>query len=302
MIREDGSREIIAKRVLNRFHQPLNLVDGQRRKIVVVSDVVDASTIPAVLRSTQRSRILLFAKRLPMNLTPELHRIWVSNFFKGKIEEFGFHLRWIVRCCDESIETLRMGLNQPESAHAEVPFAFSSFSNAVQTLKDAGSTFLDPKITWTDIGQLRHGEFMRMSRNAATHDGNPMISAWADGHFYVPAEIRRFDNRGALIQIPAPEQDVRTFCLEFALDFSEYLSSKLGPFEHVEGPKLDLSHVEKGLQSPFVPDFARKLLKENRSHIEQALQEAKVYPAKEAIGALNEMRSFCIAQLETSPS
>lgn len=45
MVRELGAREVAAERILNRLHQPLNLVGGQWREIVVVFDVVHAATI-----------------------------------------------------------------------------------------------------------------------------------------------------------------------------------------------------------------------------------------------------------------
>lgn len=45
MVREDGSREIIAERVLNGFRQTLNLDRCQRREIIGVLGVVHAATI-----------------------------------------------------------------------------------------------------------------------------------------------------------------------------------------------------------------------------------------------------------------
>lgn len=121
-----------------------------------------------------------------MRLTQDQHRLWVSSFFKSKVKEFDFFLRSVVECCDQSMDRFHKGQQGNEQTESRIVYTFSAFSNTVQSLKDSGSTFLKPKIVWSDIEGLRHGTFIWLSRNAATHDGNPVISGWADGRYFVP--------------------------------------------------------------------------------------------------------------------
>ncbi len=148
-----------------------------------------------------------------MRLTQDQHRLWVSSFFKSKVKEFNFFLRSVVECCDQSMDRFHKGQQSNEQTESRIVYTFSAFSNTVQSLKDSGSTFLKPKIVWSDIEGLRHGTFIWLSRNAATHDGNPVISGWADGRYFVPKDIHRFDSSGKLIEIPAPTVDVPNFVL-----------------------------------------------------------------------------------------
>ena len=182
-----------------------------------------------------------------MGLTQDQHRLWVSGFFKSKVKEFDFCLRSVVECCDQSMDRFRKGVQGNEKTENKIVYAFSAFTNTVQSLKDAGSTFLTPKITWSDIEGLRHGAFIWLSRNAATHDGNPVISGWADGRYFVPKDIHRFDSSGKLIEIPAPNVDVAQFSLEFANDFSNFLMLRLGSLGPVEMPRTSIEDIEKSL-------------------------------------------------------
>ena len=144
-----------------------------------------------------------------MAFTKETHHEWVLNFFKSKVREWGFHLDWLTKCCDRSMSQFLHRQVQSDDDFSHVVYAFSSFSNAIQTLKDAGSALFDEGLPWSDIDQLRHGKFIHLSRNAATHDGNPIISAWADGKFFVPNEIRRLNQKGQEVEILAPTVDAR---------------------------------------------------------------------------------------------
>ncbi|KMZ13352.1 hypothetical protein BHUM_01321c [Candidatus Burkholderia humilis] len=202
-----------------------------------------------------------------MSLTQDQHRRWVSSFFNSKAKEFDFCLRSVVECCDQSMYRFHIGQQGDERTESKIVYAFSAFSNTVQTLKDAGSTFLKPKITWSDIEDLRYGAFIRLSRNAATHDGNPVISAWTDGRYFVPNDIQRFGPAGDLITIPAPTVDAAQFCLEFAQDFSTFLGARLSSLGFVEAPKLDIAEIQEFLRSPMVPAFARELFRRAKGRI-----------------------------------
>ncbi|MBK3823580.1 hypothetical protein [Paraburkholderia aspalathi] len=234
-----------------------------------------------------------------MNLTQDQHRRWVSSFFKSKVKEFDFCLHSVIECCDQSMHRFRSGQQSDEQTENRIVYAFSAFSNTVQTLKDAGSTFLKPKITWTDIEGLRHGKFIWLSRNAATHDGNPVISAWIDGRYFVPNDIQRFGPAGDLIEIPAPTVDAAQFCLEFAQDFSAFLATRLCSLSSVEGPKSNIAEIEQFLRSPVVPAFARQLFDEQKAKIERALAQIKIDPVGEAVASLLAIATFCEARLST---
>ncbi|MFC4706233.1 hypothetical protein [Paraburkholderia caffeinitolerans] len=234
-----------------------------------------------------------------MDLTPQQHQLWVANFFKGKVKEFLFDLKRIVRCCDQAMSDFLVGSPTDEDCHAEVLYALSGFSNAIMTLKDAGSTITGTKIGPQDIDPLRHGLFMRTCRNAATHDGHPILSLWTEGRFFVPTDILRFDDYGRLVQIQAPAVDARTFSLEFAHDFSVLLVSKLQPLAGLEGAKLDAKDVEKAFEFQGIPEFARELFQQSKAAIAQHLSSVKVYPVQQALDVLKEVKVYCASQLST---
>jgi hypothetical protein len=234
-----------------------------------------------------------------MSLTQDQHRRWVSSFFNSKVKEFDFYLRSVIECCDQSMHRFRSGQQSNMQTENKVVYAFSAFSNTVQTLKDAGSTFLNPKITWKDIEGLRHGKFIWLSRNAATHDGNPVISAWSDGRYFVPNDIQRFGPAGDLIEIPAPTTDAAQFCLEFAQDFSNFLATRLSSLGPVEGAKPNIAEIQKFLHSPVVPGFVRQLFDEHKAQIESALAQAKIDPIGDTVASLRAIATFCDARLST---
>lgn len=234
-----------------------------------------------------------------MSFTQDQHRRWVSSYFKSKVGEFDFYLRSVVECCDLSMQRFRSGQQSNEQTESKVVYAFSAFSNTIQTLKDAGSTFLKPKISWSDIACLRHGKFMWHCRNAATHDGNPVISAWADGRYYVPNDIRRFDSSGNLVEILAPTVDVAQFCLEFAEDFGGLLVARLRDLGPIEGAQLNIVEIQRFLSSPMVPAFVRSLFNEQKAAIECVLAQVKTDPVEGAVASLHAIMKFCNARLST---
>ncbi|MBW9107079.1 hypothetical protein [Paraburkholderia phenoliruptrix] len=237
-----------------------------------------------------------------MSFSPQQHQLWVTNFFSGKIREFFYHLRWVVRCCDESMVDFRAQRPTAGPSHEEVLYAYSALTNTVMTLKDGGSTFLEPKIDWSDIDQLRHGLFMHECRNAATHDGHPVISGWADGKFFVPSNIKRYDNKSRFVQIAVPSADVRTFCLEFAKDFAELLERRLRPLQGTVGATNALADLDEILQSNLIPQEVRNSLQENKNALAAQLAQAKTYPIDAAIALLIEIQHYCDAQLAVTPS
>src|SRR5690606_34918322 len=149
--------------------------------------------------------------------------------------------------------------------------------------------------------RLHHGEFMWRSRNAATHDGNPIINIWADGRYYVSKDIQRFEtNKKAsprLITIPAPTVDVAQFCLEFAQDFCYFLVNRLESALPVEGVKMSWAQIEPLLYLSSVPEFAKKLLIEKQTEIATAFFEMSMpSPTQDAIPLLRTIAMFCEAR------
>lgn len=237
-----------------------------------------------------------------MDTTPDRQVTWKLNFFGSKVKEFDFYLREIIRCCDQSMIRFKSAQQGTAQSENRIVFAFSAFSNSIQSLKDNASAFLPSKITWGDIAALRHGNFISLSRNAATHDGHPVITAWADGYYFVPADIHRIDQRGELIRIEAPTEDVGRFCLEFSRDFSELLTNRVRAMGPTSGRFiLGIEEIEQGLQSRMVPDFVRQLFHEKRAEIHGAINAAEIDPARDVIALLARIMEFCDQRLDVSP-
>ena len=235
-----------------------------------------------------------------MNITQDQRRKWNFNFFKSKIKEFDFYLREVVECCDQSMLRFKAAQQGEEQAGNKIVFAYSAFVNTIQALKDGGSTFLDTEITWGDIADMRHGKFMGLSRNAATHDGHPIITAWADGYYFVPADIHRLGSRGDLIKIEAPTEDVGQFCLEFSRDFSDFISSRIQVLGSTEfgGFIFNIDELEQGFNSDLVPEFARQLFHDKKIEIEKYLGTLKNDPGKDALVILSKIIDFCDDNIE----
>ncbi|CAI8775427.1 Transcriptional regulator [Pseudomonas brassicacearum] len=226
----------------------------------------------------------------------ERQKRWVANYFTGKVGEFAYRLNEIVIACDDSLSCFIAGRDHPEGTGKIVVYGFSALSNLVQTLKDSISTFSGMSVTWGIIKTLRHGEFFYLSRNAATHDGNPIISSWVDGRFYVPLDIRRLDSNNHLLCIPVPSEDVRTFCLEFSCDFIDLLIQQLSTVErhaYLLGTSYDFYETSKTMESNLTPSFAKALFEENSEKIRAAIETCRSAPIENSIEKLNTIRHYC---------
>lgn len=232
------------------------------------------------------------------------HRRWVANYFRSKVDEFRYRLEEIVSACDTSLSCAMAGRNHPESTGKHVTYGFSAFSNLVQTLKDSASSFLDNEISWRSIKALRHGQFFYMSRNAATHDGNPIISCWVDGYFYVPSDIRRLvslDGKKKLIVIPSPMADIRKVCLEFSSDFANLLAECLSGMERtlfLLGPSYDAGEVAAFMDSDRVPQFAKELFTQNAEHFETMVRVCRFDPIEDSVAKLTTLGRWCEERLQ----
>lgn len=211
---------------------------------------------------------------------------WVANYFYAKLSEYQHYLEEVVRLCDSSLTRFEGRLPYDEKEGRLLTYAYGSLNNMVQTLKDAGSVFLPKKIGWGDIKGLRHGEFFYLSRNASTHDGNPVINTWADGRFYVGYDIERFDSYGNFIKIERPTQDVRQFTLEFSLDLYNFISDRLESIsgaDELSHPVIGSDEVGKIMESEIVPEDVKQLFSDNLEEMMRQAGAAKSEPIKKAL-------------------
>lgn len=219
------------------------------------------------------------------------HRLFVANYFSGKVKELCFQLAIIVAGCDQSLNLFKNEKEVSAVNSRAVIYGFSAFTNVIQALKDAVKTVTNKQLHWSAIEGLRHGSFMRNARNAATHDGNPIISGWADGLYFVPAKIIRLDGNAQIVETPAPAEDVRTICAEFTNDFCQLLRDKLisaQSVSHLKGSLFNISDLDATFESIIIPEFARKLFAQDREAIKAALKEIKHDPISAAVNELDD--------------
>lgn len=122
----------------------------------------------------------------------------IANYVTGKVNEYQYQLRALVEECDATYEQFRTQGSGRQGTN--IVYSFSALGNAMQSLKDSVNSLGDDMLTWAEIGKNPHGDFMYKARNAATHDGNPIVNAWVDGRFYVSNDISRFDMHGKPIR------------------------------------------------------------------------------------------------------
>lgn len=211
---------------------------------------------------------------------------WVANYFLSKICEYQHYLEQVVGHCDTSLERFGRSLPPLDEEGRLLTYAYGSLSNMVQTLKDGGSVFLPTAITWVDVKKLRHGEFFYLSRNAATHDGNPIINAWVDGRYFVASDIERFDGNGNFVKIQRPVKDVRTYTLEFSLDFYGLLAARLellGEDHQLTQPLIGPSEIDQILGSPLIPEDLKKLFSDQIEEVKEKAGKVKSDPIAKAL-------------------
>lgn len=211
---------------------------------------------------------------------------WVANYFYSKVCEYQHYLEQVVGHCDSSFERFGRQLPPGDNEGRLLTYAYGSLNNMVQTLKDSGSVFLPTAISWGDIKKLRHGEFFYLSRNAATHDGNPIINAWVDGRYYVASDIERFDGYGKFVKIQRPVEDVRTFTLEFSLNFYDLLAARLtllGDDHQLTLPLIGASEIEQIMGSQLIPEDVKSLFSGQIDEIKQKVEQIKHDPVEKTL-------------------
>jgi len=211
---------------------------------------------------------------------------WVANYFCSKVCEYQHYLEQVVSHCDTSLGRFSQKLLPVQNDLRLLTYAYGPLNNMVQTLKDSGSVFLPTAISWGDIKKLRHGEFFYLSRNASTHDGNPIINGWANGKYYVAHDIERFDGYGNFIKIQSPVKDVRTFTLEFSLDLYDLLAARLkllGDDHQLIQPLIGPSEIEQIMGSQMIPEDVRNLFSGQIDEIKEKAGQIEVDPVAKAL-------------------
>lgn len=233
-----------------------------------------------------------------MTDTNQKHLAAIANYVSSKINEYQYHLRALVEECDSTYEQFRtLGSGRDGT---KVVYSFSALGNAMQSLKDSVNSLGDDSLTWAEIGKNPYGDFMYKARNAATHDGNPIVNAWVDGRFYVSNDISRLDMRGRLIEIIRPVEDIRTVCLQFSEAYAAQLrvslSNMLGTYTIKS--TIDLENAEKFvLESAIVPQFAKDMFIAKRNDIFDSLKNMPDFdPIQKAIDNLVSVGEFCSLQ------
>jgi hypothetical protein len=234
-----------------------------------------------------------------MNSLPANHLSHIANFYGAKIGELQFFLEKIVHNCDESLRLFKDGRENNDKSGTHLAYHFSAYTNTIQTLKDAAAMLSEDALPWSQIKALRHGAFITDARNAVTHDGNPIVAAWADGRYFVPNKIVRLE-RDKVIVIDRPMVDIRQLCLEFSAEFATLLGEtlkKIQEDERLSMSTFDIDQLNEALESELMPSFAKELIAQQRSQIIEALSNVKTRPIEKAIKKAEGLAAYCEAQL-----
>lgn len=224
------------------------------------------------------------------------HRRAVASFIITKIEEYQFHLELIINSCNKTIILFFEQKQIPREIERAVVYGFSALTNCIQSIKDAMDTATNNDFSWSRIKALKYGNFMHDARNAVTHDGNPIISAYANGRYFVPEKICRINKRG-LVTIPAPKADIRTICLEFTEDFCCLLRQTLLDAHNkpaFQSMPFSIQEMTSSIiESSVTPDFVRDAFRKDLNQITEQLKFAESNPSAQALKSLDRLAAYC---------
>lgn len=230
-----------------------------------------------------------------MSSEQETHKKIVASFVKNKLQEYKYYLIKLITLCELVNRNFEARINPVNTSDENINYLFNSLSNTFQTLKDSLQTATGQEITWAELQRdIRHAQFIKESRNAITHDGMELINAYADGKYFVANDIKRFDNRGNLINIVAPSADILSLCLEFSFDLMVKIEELVNRLEGMsELPSLvKIADILAFMQNPLVPESARQQLLENKEQIEAALATVKINMVEEILKEVNEVKAL----------
>jgi hypothetical protein len=218
------------------------------------------------------------------------------------MRETSFRLSELLNVCQASRRRFLAKESQVTNDGRLVNFHFSAFSSLVQTIKDILPVVADQRVTWSDLSNVRHMQFMRAIRNAITHDGNPVINLWTDGRFYVACDFLRLDQNQQQVRVQAPTEDVETLAIQFTTDLCSHLRCAVSPLvgnDALTGPLYGAEFFDNAMNHPAVPAFAQRLYAEVDR---PALERSDGDPVAEALSELDALLSFCRSNSEGVPN
>ncbi|NYF20264.1 hypothetical protein HDC36_001725 [Xanthomonas sp. JAI131] len=228
-----------------------------------------------------------------MSIPHPTRRTQSAYFLLHKTREIRFRLSELLNVCETS--RWRFAKNEPpiEGGGQLVNFHFSALSSIVQTIKDLIPVISEKTVTWTDLSNIRHMQFMHSARNAITHDGNPVVNMWADGRYYIAIDFLRLDRNQNPVSVKAPLEDIETLSIQFTMDLCSYLKEMISPLLEspaLTGPLYGAEFFDNAIKHPAVPEFVRRLYAEtDRPSID--LMDGN--PVTEVLTELNSLVTFC---------
>jgi len=196
-----------------------------------------------------------------------------------------------------------MSIPLDEKRPEPLPYRFSSVLAMLQTFKDAliGAKVIEKGSS--DIeDEVHHADLFRKLRNAIVHDGYRPISAWVQGRYYLPVNLKRMSIRGnkeVEVEIIAPAEDVETLCLQFAASYCETLASRLDIFpidQKVRGLQFSEDWFAAAKAHPAIKPHFEKTDSSKHGDLRAPNDEVPT-PLNDATITLREISNLCRTRL-----
>ena len=206
------------------------------------------------------------------------HRIAIGAGIRAKVREIGFFAGKVTEL-SRVIECAHILEHYPLNKKIdELNYYFNGFLNAIQSIKDGCQTAMDIKVSWLELSPT-YGPFIYYCRNSVTHDGSCMINAGADNKNYIMGPLRRISNRGAVIEIYPPCEDVLSITCLCANEVLE--SIKKIVFDYGSKiPVLDADDYKNSfgeiVANEFIPCDIRQIITDSREEILEGFKRVDV--------------------------
>ncbi len=215
-------------------------------------------------------------------------RIAVGNSLKDKLGELGFFLQQITDVA-KVIEHKHLTHDYPINIEIDkLNYFFSAYLNAIQSLKDGVQIATAENFSWNELSPT-YGNFIFYCRNATTHDGYHLINSGKGTKNYIRGPLRRIDGHGKLIDFNPLNQDILILCC----DITEEVLVSLRGFLNQEGQKIPFAEeadfkksTKESLNSDFIPQEIKDIIKANQSEIEASFKGIKVNVVQQTINAI----------------
>ena len=217
-------------------------------------------------------------------------------------KELHFRLDELIQASKASIdafnESVRTQKATEKSPGNVFRYRLTSLIALVQTYKDLIKE-AELGFSWGSlIADVAHADLMQRMRNSLVHDGYRLIALWAEGKFYVAANILRKGMRGELVEIEAPAQDAEMLCLEYVRSFSAALSARLRELSEsakLKGPYYDYDWFAAAMQHPAVGEF-RQPMPSREEYAKLKTDESS--PLDIAVGVLTAVHDVCETRIK----